>query len=88
MSFKDVGGGAAGAGAGAGVKPNDKNFFMAFQAAAGAVKCEEMLLLDDESTEKNTTDVSGINTYNLSRASSKRNLMSDFEDVCATSNYM
>lgn len=29
MSSKDVGG----------VKPNDKNFFMAFQAAAGAVKC-------------------------------------------------
>lgn len=36
-----------------------------------------MLLLDDKSTEKNTADVSG---------SSKRNLMSDFEDVVATKN--
>lgn len=43
-----------------------------------------MLLLDDESTEKNTADLSSGNS--LIKASSKRNLMSDFEDVVATKN--
>ena len=43
-----------------------------------------MLLLDDETTEKNAADVSGVN--GLNKASSKRNLMSDFEDVIATKN--
>ena len=57
-------------------KPNDRNFFMAFQAAAGAVKCEELLLVDDPEVKENVNQSSVNNS--IRKVPSKRNLISEF----------